>query len=738
MAGGFQPRFVDLVRNYSTTTGTDDFILGPAVNGFADFAAACQVGDSFYYSATGVDTPAETEVGRGTLLAGGVISRDPISGTKTNFSTGTKSIALIAAADWFTSVDAASGVPSRDMLAALAERDRAALLTEPGREGQFVFDPSDLSAEVANDPNQGVYVPPAADPTGASGAWVRKFDGALNVKWFGAIGDGVTDCYAAIQGALDLCANSGGSIYIPGTTERYRVSQRLLMTAAVHLYGDAQVQDARVASHPDADIGSTLYFDAGVGGLLIEFINANDRNGPATYAGGTTACIERLKFMSAGGGATPAGLYGIEIRASITMRNVEVTFFGDHCIYVNASLVSTANAFGDANGTYFEKCEGNGSIVGDGFRISGTDSNVCTLVNCSAAGNAGYALTDDTLIGLTNIGFIFQNGNGACNQLIDSAPSTHIACEWEGGTSSLGSSTTVIGGNYAQQAPHVAAPSAFVMSAGLAFGSGYRHVNAGGTTTIGCSTGKFGIDMAAYTFGISAALGYQDYKIRYNIRGDNRWSLCYGDSNNQLPMQWPDGVNTSGRGFAMEFMRGICIGSGDLGGVPAALTLMGTAAPTTGTWQRGDLVINKNPAAGGVFAWRCTTAGAPGSWEAIYAGLSGSPTIGIGYTSGAGGTVAQTTSKSNGVTLNKICGEITMNAAALAAGTAVSFVLTNSAIGANDNIILNHVATGSFGAYSINARCAAGSATIDVRNVSAAALSEAIVLRFTVIKSVVA
>src|SRR5690348_9437435 len=97
----FQPRFVDLVRNYTTTSGTDDFLLGPAVNGYCDFASACQVGDSFYYSALGVDNPSETEVGRGTLLDGGVIARDPISGIKTNFFSGTKAIALIAAAEWF-------------------------------------------------------------------------------------------------------------------------------------------------------------------------------------------------------------------------------------------------------------------------------------------------------------------------------------------------------------------------------------------------------------------------------------------------------------------------------------------------------------------------------------------------------------------------------------------------------------------------------------------------------------
>ena len=101
MADGFQPKFVDLVRNYTTSVGTDDFVLGPAVNGFGSFTDACADGDQFYYSAIGIDNPGETEVGRGTLLAGGVIGRDPFSGTRTHFKSGTKAVALVAAAEWF-------------------------------------------------------------------------------------------------------------------------------------------------------------------------------------------------------------------------------------------------------------------------------------------------------------------------------------------------------------------------------------------------------------------------------------------------------------------------------------------------------------------------------------------------------------------------------------------------------------------------------------------------------------
>lgn len=121
------------------------------------------------------------------------------------------------------------------------------------------------------------------------------------------------------------------------------------------------------------------------------------------------------------------------------------------------------------------------------------------------------------------------------------------------------------------------------------------------------------------------------------------------------------------------------------------------------------------------------------------AAITSNGTAGIGYSigSGAGGTVIQATNKSTGVTLNKIAGQITMNAASLAAGTVVSFVLTDSVVGATDTFILNHISGGTPGSYTLNAQAAAGSATINVRNNTVGALAEAIVIQYTVIKSVI-
>lgn len=110
----------------------------------------------------------------------------------------------------------------------------------------------------------------------------------------------------------------------------------------------------------------------------------------------------------------------------------------------------------------------------------------------------------------------------------------------------------------------------------------------------------------------------------------------------------------------------------------------------------------------------------------------------LGYTTGSGGTVTQLTSKATAVTLGKTNGQITLNNAALAADTTVSFTLNNTTIAAGDVLVLNHISSGTIGSYTLNAASAANLATIYVRNVSTGSLSEAIVIAYAVIKAVTA
>ena len=106
----------------------------------------------------------------------------------------------------------------------------------------------------------------------------------------------------------------------------------------------------------------------------------------------------------------------------------------------------------------------------------------------------------------------------------------------------------------------------------------------------------------------------------------------------------------------------------------------------------------------------------------------------FGYTTAAQGTVTQATSKSTAVTLNKSAGQITMNGAALAASTAVSFTLNNSLLSANDIVITNISAGGTSGAYTTYvSSMTTGSAVITLRNMTAGSLSEAVVINFALI-----
>ena len=109
----------------------------------------------------------------------------------------------------------------------------------------------------------------------------------------------------------------------------------------------------------------------------------------------------------------------------------------------------------------------------------------------------------------------------------------------------------------------------------------------------------------------------------------------------------------------------------------------------------------------------------------------------FGYTADAQGTVTQATSKSTAVTLNKSAGQITMNDAALASVTNVTFTLNNSFISANDILILNVSGGATSGAYNCwVSGLSAGSASITVRNISGGSLSEAVVINFALIHCV--
>jgi hypothetical protein len=114
--------------------------------------------------------------------------------------------------------------------------------------------------------------------------------------------------------------------------------------------------------------------------------------------------------------------------------------------------------------------------------------------------------------------------------------------------------------------------------------------------------------------------------------------------------------------------------------------------------------------------------------------LSSGPAI--GYTTGTGGSVTQTTNRTNGVTLSNLTGTITTNNTSLAASSQATFTVTNTKVAITDNIILT-IQSGavSTGTKAVVTTVAAGSFKITIMNESTAtAETGPILINFAVIK----
>jgi len=166
--------------------------------------------------------------------------------------------------------------------------------------------------------------------------------------------------------------------------------------------------------------------------------------------------------------------------------------------------------------------------------------------------------------------------------------------------------------------------------------------------------------------------------------------------------------------------------------LPAAVSL-----GTTGLQGYASNVISFAAAGTYQFAFSTVDGGTTITIYDLNRPLLGSIESAVGYSTGTGGAVTQITSKATGVTLNKRCGQITMNNASLSANAEVSFTLTNSVIAATDVVMICIGSGATAGAYVVQCDAvAAGSCRISIGNMSSGSLSEAIVLNFVVIKAV--
>lgn len=407
MALSFTPKFANMVRVTTATQGTGPFICGPAVTGFSSFADSVSVGDSFYYTAQGIDKPQEREVGRGTYLANGTITRQPLGGSLTSFTPGAKAIALVAAAEWYASIQESLGQGGESGAVA----DRTALLSadrggtgtrflkEPGREGMFVWDPAVGVTIHQADVAQALFIAPS---NSAAGAWVRRFSGGVNVRWFGAKGDGVANDGLAFTRALSLLrmiAQQGfgygvgcDRLYVP--KGQYLLGTTTLdLSASITIEGDGNGLPSGGAS--------VLRWSANTTGIRVQGggTTGAEATKPTDYVSGTSV-IRGLHLI--GGyvhGTTAEGEHhGIHLRCMAAVEDCFVRGFQGDGIHIRGDTsVSNNTNLSFVSRSTVELCR-------NGVFLQGGDANACSFIHLNVNSNRRWGVLDASFLGNSYFG----------------------------------------------------------------------------------------------------------------------------------------------------------------------------------------------------------------------------------------------------------------------------------------------------------------------------------------------
>jgi len=169
---------------------------------------------------------------------------------------------------------------------------------------------------------------------------------------------------------------------------------------------------------------------------------------------------------------------------------------------------------------------------------------------------------------------------------------------------------------------------------------------------------------------------------------------------------------------------------------PSSANLAAAITDETGS---GALVFGTSPTLTTPTFTAPTLGAASGTSLTVSGGLvsTGSTGTGVGYTTGAGGSVTQITSSSTGVTLNKLTGRITTVALTTAAGAEEVFTVTNSTVSDEDVVVVGTTYQGA-GTPAVTVKAiTSGTFQIVITNLHASsALDAAMTINFAVFRAV--
>lgn len=190
---------------------------------------------------------------------------------------------------------------------------------------------------------------------GTSGQWQRiPAYRDINVKDFGAAGDGATDDTAAIQAAIDQCAASGvnGTVILPPGI--YKTTTTLTITATTRIIGSGYV--GATAFGPDKWAGSMIRYSGTAGTAAIQVGDGTNNIFRVDF--------ENLRIGTFGQSSRPHGLVLLNVSECV-FRNVQINGGFAYGLHMkNATLCTFYNLVNEANqvALVMEDLNGNGSL----------------------------------------------------------------------------------------------------------------------------------------------------------------------------------------------------------------------------------------------------------------------------------------------------------------------------------------------------------------------------------------
>lgn len=556
-----------------------------------------------------------------------------------------------------------------------------AVMIDNGIPRVFAFNNTDLSTLVAEDVLQGMYVAPAADPTGASGAWVGQHNGEVFPEYWGALGNctavGVGhDDYAAFEGARKFLARLGGTGTLRLMKKRYRIAQRLAYTDPINIKGEGWYSNSGFVAGTAYNLfnsqnrGSSLIFDANVAGMI--FYSVTDNNDAAAVAASFAALgsgSPEYKFQSArgsslrdvmvmGGGGNTITAHGIEVRTVVFFDRVMIYQFAGDGLRVDTDTGASATPYGNSDNSIFNWVRV--SEVGmNGIRTRGNDANIISFNNCDTTLCGGYGVVEGGMLGNYYTAHHFSVNNQSFGQstaqrtaLIAEFP--QLSDQYEGAARCVGAVNTssfndcysetslgnksrvmvpssVTNGTMAQGGNMTTDSTGKVEGIGGRISRGQLHYvnNVDPTKLVGFNmgvTGGTGGDAFSWGSLEENADGYhQSWQMKYGYLGDKWWNINGYGSVFVNPISFPTvnsvlNIRGGASVYGPAFCHGYFLGGPSFG--PVQYRGFAGAMPAAGGYVQGDRIDNSAPAAGNVVMWRRLTTSAAHvlgvDWEPLY------------------------------------------------------------------------------------------------------------------------